>query len=186
MTKTLRRTTIAFAALAALTAVVGAGAGTSRAHGPQLTVRWQAPTPRDGAAFSVKAGEPLSIELAAAPGSVIRSRQAARAGRVRGFGRAGEGRLDAVGEPGRRAHAHVRRSERQPLRPSAKLPRLRPAGDSGRAPRRVPARRGQRHVALRGGLLRRLRARTAEQPREEADPAQAVHAGRDGERRSRR
>ena len=75
MTKTLRRTTIAFAALAALTAVVGAGAGTSRAHGPQLTVRWQAPTPRDGAAFSVKAGEPLSIELAAATGSVIRSRR---------------------------------------------------------------------------------------------------------------
>ncbi len=75
MTKTLRRTTIALAALAALAAVVGAAAGTSRAHGPELTVRWQAPTPRDGAAFSVKAGEPLSIQLAAAPGSVIRSRR---------------------------------------------------------------------------------------------------------------
>ena len=65
MTKTLRRTTIALAALAALTAVVGAGAGTSRAHGPELTIRWQAPTPRDGTAFSVKAGEPLSFQLAA-------------------------------------------------------------------------------------------------------------------------
>jgi hypothetical protein len=90
MTKTLRRTTIGLAALAALTAVVGAGAGTNRAHGPQLSVRWQAPTPRDGAAFSIKAGDPLSIELAAAPGSVIRSRRlparvavAASAGRAK-------------------------------------------------------------------------------------------------------
>jgi hypothetical protein len=53
-------------------------------------VRWQAPTPRDGAAFSIKAGDPLSIELAAAPGSVIRSRRlparvavAASAGRAK-------------------------------------------------------------------------------------------------------
>jgi hypothetical protein len=90
MRKTLRRTTIGLAALAALTAVVGAGAGTNRAHGPQLSVRWQAPTPRDGAAFSIKAGDPLSIELAAAPGSVIRSRRlparvavAASAGRAK-------------------------------------------------------------------------------------------------------
>jgi hypothetical protein len=90
MTKTLRRTTIGLAALAALTAVVGAGAGTNRGHGPQLSVRWQAPTPRDGAAFSIKAGDPLSIELAAAPGSVIRSRRlparvavAASAGRAK-------------------------------------------------------------------------------------------------------
>ena len=75
MTKTLRQTAIAFATLAALTAAVGAGAGTTHAHGPQLTVRWQAPTPRDGTAFSVKAGEPLSFQLAAAPGSVIRSRR---------------------------------------------------------------------------------------------------------------
>jgi L,D-transpeptidase-like protein len=75
MTKTLRQTTIALATLAALTGVVGAGAGTARAHGPQLTVRWQAPTPRDGTAFAVKAGEPLSFDLAAPPGSVIRTRR---------------------------------------------------------------------------------------------------------------
>jgi L,D-transpeptidase catalytic domain len=75
MTKTLRQTAIAFATLAALTAAVGAGAGTTHAHGPQLTVRWQAPTPRDGTAFSVKAGEALSFQLAAAPGSVIQSRR---------------------------------------------------------------------------------------------------------------
>ena len=75
MTKTLRRTTIALAALAALTAVVAAGAGTTRAHGPELTVRWQSPTPRDGNAFAVKAGDPLSFELAAPPGSVIQARR---------------------------------------------------------------------------------------------------------------
>ena len=75
MTKTLRHTAIALATLAALTAVVGAGAGTTRGHGPELSVRWQAPTPRDGTAYAVKAGEPLTFELSAAPGSVIRSRR---------------------------------------------------------------------------------------------------------------
>ena len=75
MTKTLRHTTIALATLAALTAVLGAGASTTRGHGPELSVRWQAPTPRDGSAYGVKAGEPLTLELAAAPGSVIRARR---------------------------------------------------------------------------------------------------------------
>ena len=75
MTRRLRHTTIALAILAALTAVVGAGATTARGHGPELSVHWQAPTPRDGTAFSVKAGEPLSFDLAAGPGSVIRSRR---------------------------------------------------------------------------------------------------------------
>ena len=37
MTKTLRQTAIALATLAALTAVVGAGAGTMRGHGPELS-----------------------------------------------------------------------------------------------------------------------------------------------------
>jgi len=64
MRKQLQRTAIALAALTALVTVVGAGAGTSR--GPSLTLRWQAPTPRDGAAFSVPAGEPFTLELAAA------------------------------------------------------------------------------------------------------------------------
>src|SRR5438046_3293384 len=75
MTKTLRQTTIALATLAALTAVVGAGARTTRGHGPELSMRWQAPTPRDGTAYAVKAGQPLQLELSAAPGSVIRSRR---------------------------------------------------------------------------------------------------------------
>jgi hypothetical protein len=64
MRKQLQRTAIALAALTALVAVVGAGAGTSR--GPSLALHWQAPTPRDGAAFSVAAGEPFTLELAAA------------------------------------------------------------------------------------------------------------------------
>jgi L,D-transpeptidase catalytic domain len=75
MTKTLRHIAIPLATLSALTAVVGAGADTTRRHGPELSVRWQAPTPRDGTPYAVKAGEPLTFELAAAPGSVIRSRR---------------------------------------------------------------------------------------------------------------
>ena len=63
MRKQLLRTAIALAALSALVAVVGAGAGTSR--GPSLTLHWQAPTPRDGTAFSVAAGDPFTLELAA-------------------------------------------------------------------------------------------------------------------------
>jgi L,D-transpeptidase catalytic domain len=51
------------AALAALVLALTAGAETTR--GPQLTLRWQAPTPGDGHAFTVKAGESVEIELAA-------------------------------------------------------------------------------------------------------------------------
>jgi hypothetical protein len=50
-------------AVTALVAAVGAGAGTSR--GPELTLRWQAPTPKDGTVFTVEAGQPLTVELAA-------------------------------------------------------------------------------------------------------------------------
>ena len=50
-------------ALTALVAAFGAGAGTSR--GPDLTLRWQAPTPKDGTVFTVQAGQPLTVELAA-------------------------------------------------------------------------------------------------------------------------
>jgi len=75
MANTLRHTTIAFATLAALTAVVAAGASTTRGHAPQLSVRWQAPTPHDGMTYAVKAGEPLSFELSAGPGSLIRNRR---------------------------------------------------------------------------------------------------------------
>ena len=70
MTKYLHRALVALAALAALVAVVGAGAGTTR--GPQLSLRWQAPTPHDGTAYAVKAGETLSFDLRA--GSRIKSR----------------------------------------------------------------------------------------------------------------
>jgi lipoprotein-anchoring transpeptidase ErfK/SrfK len=72
MNNALRRSTIALAATTALVVVVTASAGVSR--GPELSVRWQAPTPRDGATFAVKAGEPLTFEVEASSGSVIRSR----------------------------------------------------------------------------------------------------------------
>src|SRR5262245_44973991 len=64
MRKQLQRSAIAVAALTALVAVVGAGAQSSR--GPSLTLHWQSPTPRDGAAFTIPAGEPFTLELAAA------------------------------------------------------------------------------------------------------------------------
>jgi hypothetical protein len=63
MSKRALRTAIVLAALTALVAVVSAGAGTSR--GPELTLRWQAPTPKDGTVFTVEAGQPLTVELAA-------------------------------------------------------------------------------------------------------------------------
>src|SRR5216117_2199724 len=63
MSKRFRRSGVALAALAALVLAVGAGAGTAR--GPQLTLAWQAPTPADGSAFTVSAGAPISVELAA-------------------------------------------------------------------------------------------------------------------------
>ena len=64
MRKRFHGTTTALALLAALFLVVGAGAGTAR--GPKLTLSWQAPTPRDGAAYTVTAGEVFTVELAAA------------------------------------------------------------------------------------------------------------------------
>jgi L,D-transpeptidase catalytic domain len=73
MASTLRQTTFAFVLLTALVAAFSAGASTTR--GPALSVHWQAPTPPDGATLSVKAGDPLSIDLAASSGSAIRSRR---------------------------------------------------------------------------------------------------------------
>jgi hypothetical protein len=63
MSKRFQQTAITLAALGALALAVGAGAGTNR--GPDLSLRWQAPTPKDGAVFSVEAGQPVTIELAA-------------------------------------------------------------------------------------------------------------------------
>lgn len=63
MTRRLQQAVVALVAIAAFALVVGAGAGTTR--GPQLTLRWQAPTPADGAAYTVTAGEPFTLELAA-------------------------------------------------------------------------------------------------------------------------
>ena len=71
MSRHVKRALGALAVLTAFVAVVGAGAGTTR--GPQLSLHWQAPTPRDGTAYAVKAGEELSFELASS-GSAIRSR----------------------------------------------------------------------------------------------------------------
>src|SRR5439155_1448579 len=64
MSKRFHGTTTAIALLAALFLVVGAGAGTSR--GPTLALSRQAPTPADGPAYTVTAGEPFRLELAAA------------------------------------------------------------------------------------------------------------------------
>ena len=58
----IKRSGAALAAIAALVLVAGAGA----ASGPVLTVGWQAPTLRDGQAFTVRVGEPVTFNLAAA------------------------------------------------------------------------------------------------------------------------
>jgi hypothetical protein len=63
VTKRFRRSGVALATLAALVLAVGAGAETAR--GPELTLSWQAPTPADGSAFTIAAGSPVSVELAA-------------------------------------------------------------------------------------------------------------------------
>ncbi len=65
MSKRIHQTAVALTALGALVLAVGAGAGTNTNRGPTLSLRWQAPTPKDGAAFSVEAGQPLALELAA-------------------------------------------------------------------------------------------------------------------------
>jgi hypothetical protein len=63
MARRFQGTAAAITLLASLVLVVGAGAGTAR--GPSLSLTWQAPTPRDGSAFTVTAGEPFTLELAA-------------------------------------------------------------------------------------------------------------------------
>ena len=64
MSNRFQKTALSLTALGALVLAVGAGAGTDQA--PTLSLRWQSPTPRDGAAFSIEAGQPLRLELAAA------------------------------------------------------------------------------------------------------------------------
>jgi hypothetical protein len=64
MSRRFQGTTAGLALLAALFLVVGAGAGTAR--GPKLSLAWQVPTPADGTAYTVTAGEPFTLELAAA------------------------------------------------------------------------------------------------------------------------
>lgn len=63
MTRRFHKTAVALTALGALVLAVGAGAGTDR--GPELSLRWQAPTPKDGTVFTVEAGQPFTLELAA-------------------------------------------------------------------------------------------------------------------------
>lgn len=64
MSRRFHSWTAAIAFIAALFLVVGAGAGTTR--GPKLALRWQAPTPADGTAYTVTAGQPFTLELGAA------------------------------------------------------------------------------------------------------------------------
>lgn len=52
-------------ALLSLCALLVASGGASAARGPKLAIVWQAPTPADGAAFTVNAGSTLTITLAA-------------------------------------------------------------------------------------------------------------------------
>jgi hypothetical protein len=66
VSRTRGRTIAAAAALAVVVAVVPAVAGAKQdARGPRLSVAWRAPTPADGAAFTVVAGSPLTIALSA-------------------------------------------------------------------------------------------------------------------------
>jgi lipoprotein-anchoring transpeptidase ErfK/SrfK len=59
----------ALAGAALLAAVLLAhGGGASAASGPRLAVAWKAPTPADGAAFTVAPGAQFTLTLAAAPG----------------------------------------------------------------------------------------------------------------------
>jgi lipoprotein-anchoring transpeptidase ErfK/SrfK len=60
--KRFRRGCVAASAALVLLTVVSAA---SAARGPQLALVWQAPTPRDGAAFTVNAGSELTIALSA-------------------------------------------------------------------------------------------------------------------------
>ena len=64
MSRRFHGTTAAIAVFAALFLVVGAGAGTTR--GPKLSLTWQSPTPPDGTAYTVTAGQPFTLELSAA------------------------------------------------------------------------------------------------------------------------
>jgi L,D-transpeptidase catalytic domain len=72
MSNRFQKTALALIALGALVLAVGAGAGTDQA--PTLSLRWQSPTPQDGAAFSIDAGQPFTLELAAtsSQGQVVR------------------------------------------------------------------------------------------------------------------
>ena len=54
----VKRTIAVAVGALALLALAGAG---SAARGPRLALAWQAPTPRDGAAFTVNAGSSLTI-----------------------------------------------------------------------------------------------------------------------------
>lgn len=60
--KPLRRGCVAASAALVLLTLVSAA---SAARGPRLSLVWQAPTPRDGAAFTVNAGSTLTIALSA-------------------------------------------------------------------------------------------------------------------------
>jgi hypothetical protein len=69
MNSRLQRTGAACAALALLVLVLTGGAGARPSRGPELTLTWQQPTPGDGTAFTVVAGSPFSMELAASSSS---------------------------------------------------------------------------------------------------------------------
>lgn len=64
----------------AAVAVAVAGASTRSSRAPELSLRWSAPTPADGATYAVATGAHLALRLAAAPGAQIQARGLPRGG----------------------------------------------------------------------------------------------------------
>jgi hypothetical protein len=73
----LRRKLAAGLGIAAVVAAVpalGAAAPSQVSPAPKLALRWTAPTPANGKLYTVEVGTPLSVPVAATPGTVISAR----------------------------------------------------------------------------------------------------------------
>src|SRR6266508_114794 len=181
MNKRFRRTGLALAALAALVLAVGAGAGTAR--GPKLTLSWQAPTPADGSAFTVSAGAPVSVELAASTSEpqlvLIRARGLPDgASLVAAYGRPGLATLtwtpteQQVGEHVLTLTAETHDLPHAYARPRSFLVYVLPSSPAAR------------DVALGVDPAHRPCTHAAEHERQSDHAPAATHAGRNGEHRS--
>src|SRR5436305_1388432 len=65
---------IAMVVVLAVVAVATAAASGRSSRAPELTLRWSAPTPANGATYTVAVGDHLSLPLAATPGAQIQAR----------------------------------------------------------------------------------------------------------------